>query len=98
MATLGKTIDLTQKLADDLHTTVLTLENLQAVTDEVNDDISNLDDFFRPLKNYFYWEPHCFDIPICYAFRSLFDGLDGIDALDEQIDNAVTDLLRPSTR
>ena len=91
VATLGKTIDLTQKLADDLHTTVLTLENLQQVTDEVNDDISNLDDFIRPLKNYFYWEPHCFDIPVCYAFRSLFDGLDGIDALDEQIHNAVTD-------
>ena len=91
VATLGKTIDLTQKLADDLHTTVLTLENLQQVTDEVNEDISNLDDFMRPLKNYFYWEPHCFDIPICYSFRSLFDGLDGIDALDEQIHNAVTD-------
>ncbi len=91
MATLGKTIELTQKLADDLHSTVLTLENLQQVTDEVNADISNLDDFMRPLKNYFYWEPHCFDIPVCYAFKSLFDGLDGIDALDEQIANAVTD-------
>ncbi|WP_165774323.1 RND family transporter [Mycolicibacterium sphagni] len=91
VATLGKTIDLTQKLADDLHTTVLTLENLQQVTDEINEDISNLDDFIRPLKSYFYWEPHCYDIPICYSFRSLFDGLDGIDALDAQIHNAVTD-------
>ncbi|MDT5217582.1 MAG: putative drug exporter of the superfamily, partial [Mycobacterium sp.] len=89
--TLGKTIDLTQKLADDLHTTVLTFENLQAVTDEVNDNISNLDDFMRPLKAYFYWEPHCFDIPVCYAFKSLFDGLDGLDALDAQIHNAVGD-------
>ncbi len=91
VATLSKTIDLTQKLADDLHSTVLTLENLQQVTDEVNSDISNLDDFMRPLKNYFYWEPHCFDVPVCWAFRSLFDGLDGIDALREQIGYAVTD-------
>lgn len=91
VATLGKTIDLTQKLSDDLHATVLTLENLQQVTDEVNEDIANLDDFIRPLKNYFYWEPHCYDIPLCYSFRSLFDGLDGIDALDEQIGHAVTD-------
>jgi RND superfamily putative drug exporter len=91
VATLGKTIDLTQRLADDLHTTVLTLENLQAVTDEVNSDIANLDDTFRPLKAYFYFEPHCYDIPLCWSFRSLFDGLDGIDALDEQIHNAVTD-------
>jgi transport protein len=91
VATLGKTIDLTQKLADDLHSTVLTLENLQQVTDMINDDIANLDDFIRPLKNYFYWEPHCYDIPMCYAFKSLFDGLDGIDALDAQIHNAVAD-------
>ena len=89
---LGKTIDLTQKLSDDLHATVLTTENLQQVTDMINDDISNLDDFVRPLKNFFYWEPHCFDIPICWAFRSLFDGLDGIDALDVEIAHTVTDL------
>jgi transport protein len=89
---LGKTIDLTQQLSDDLHATVLTAENLQQVTDMINDDISNLDDFIRPLKNYFYWEPHCFDIPICWAFRSLFDGLDGIDSLDVEIAHTVTDL------
>jgi hypothetical protein len=89
---LGKTIDLTQKLSDDLHATVLTAENLQQVTDMINDDISNLDDFIRPPKNYFYWEPHCFDIPICWAFRSLFDGLDGIDSLDVEIAHTVTDL------
>src|SRR5271167_2829386 len=89
---LGKTIDITQQLSDDLHATVLTTENLQQVTDEINNDISNLDDFIRPLKNYFYWEPHCFDIPICWAFRSLFDGLDGIDGLTVEIAHTVTDL------
>ncbi|MGH3641630.1 MAG: RND family transporter, partial [Mycobacterium sp.] len=89
---LGKTIDLVQQLSRDLDATVVTLENLQAVSDEINQDISNVDDFFRPLKSYFYFEPHCYDIPICWAFRSLFDGLDGIDALTEQIGNAVTDL------
>jgi len=92
VATLGKTIDLTQQLADDLHATTLTAENLASVTDEVNEDISNLDDTFRPLKAYFYFEPHCYDIPVCFAMRSLFDSLDGIDALDEQIHNTVTDL------
>jgi transport protein len=92
VAVLGKTIGITQQLSDDLHATVLTTENLQQVTDEINDDISNLDDFIRPLKNYFYWEPHCYDIPMCWAFRSLFDGLDGIDALDVQIAHTVTDL------
>jgi len=68
------------------------MEDLQQVTDQMNSEIANLDDFLRPLKNYFYWEPHCFDIPLCWAFRSLFDALDGIDSLDAQIANAVTSL------
>uniref|UniRef100_UPI0037CA4F42 RND family transporter n=1 Tax=Mycolicibacterium sp. TaxID=2320850 RepID=UPI0037CA4F42 len=87
---LQKVIGLTQQMADELHSTVLTLENLKQVTDDMNAGISNLDDFLRPLKNYFYWEPHCFDIPACWAMRSLFDSLDGIDSLDAQIADAVT--------
>jgi len=89
---LNKVIDRTQKMSDELHATVLTMEDLQQVTDQMNSEIANLDDFLRPLKNYFYWEPHCFDIPLCWAFRSLFDALDGIDSLDAQIANAVTSL------
>src|SRR4029079_14241161 len=55
------------------------------VAQELRDKIANFDDFFRPLRNYFYWEPHCFDIPACWALRSLFDALDGIDALTDQL-------------
>jgi RND superfamily putative drug exporter len=51
---------------------------------ELRDKIANVDDFFRPIKNYFYWEPHCFDIPVCATFRSLFDALDGVDSLTDQ--------------
>lgn len=86
---LQKTADLTQRLADELHTTVLTLEDMQQVTDDMNDMVSNLDDFMRPLKAYFYWEPHCYDIPVCYAFRSLFDMIDKVDSLAADIKNAV---------
>jgi RND superfamily putative drug exporter len=58
--------------------------NTVATVNDLRDKIANFDDFFRPLRNYFYWEPHCFDIPICWAIRSLFDALDGIDALTDQ--------------
>jgi hypothetical protein len=51
------------------------------------DKIANFDDFFRPLHNYFYWEPHCFDVPPCWALRSLFDALDGIAQLTDQLSN-----------
>jgi RND superfamily putative drug exporter len=89
---LKKTIDLTQSLADELHATVLTIDDLKQVTDDMNSQIANLDDFLRPLKSYFYFEPHCFDIPICWAFRSLFDALDNIDELDADIADAATSL------
>jgi RND superfamily putative drug exporter len=58
-----------------------------ATTQDLRDKIANFDDFFRPLRNYFYWEPHCFDIPVCWALRSLFDALDGINALTDQLAN-----------
>jgi RND superfamily putative drug exporter len=89
---LRKVIALTQHLADQLHATVLTIDDLKQVTDQMNAEIANLDDFLRPLKNYFYWEPHCFDIPACWAFRSIFDALDGIDSLDSDIAAAATSL------
>ncbi len=67
------------------HETVATVQDLR-------DKIANFDDFFRPLRNYFYWEPHCFDIPICWALRSLFDALDGIDALTDELGDVTTSL------
>ena len=71
-----------------------------ATAQDLRDKIANFDDFFRPLRNYFYWEPHCFDIPACAALRSLFDALDGIDALTDQLANvsgsiAKLDALQP---
>ncbi len=32
------------------------------------DHIADFDDFFRPLRNFVYWEPHCYDI--LFAGRS----------------------------
>ena len=89
---LRKEIVLFQNMSDELHKTVVTVEDLQKVTDEMNSEISNFDDFWRPIKAYFYWERHCFDIPICWAFRSLFDTLDNIDKLADDIKDTKTSL------
>jgi RND superfamily putative drug exporter len=92
VAVLRKEITFFQKMSDELHNTVLTVEDLQQVTEEMNSEISNLDDFFRPIKSYFYWEKHCFDVPICWTFRSVFDTLDHIDKLAADINDAKTSL------
>ena len=63
-----------------------------ATIKELRDKVANVDDFFRPIKNYLYWEPHCFDIPMCATFRSLFDALDGVDALTDQFDQVTSSL------
>ena len=56
-----------------------------ATVDQLRDQIANLDDFLRPLRNYFYWEPHCADIPTCWAMRSLFDSIDTVDDLRDEL-------------
>ncbi|WP_237165398.1 MMPL family transporter [Mycolicibacterium obuense] len=71
-----------------------------ATAQDLRDKIANFDDFFRPIRNYFYFEPHCYDIPICWALRSLFDALDGINDLTDQLANvagsiAKLDALQP---
>jgi RND superfamily putative drug exporter len=85
---LRKEIVFFQKVSDELHQTALTIADLQKVSEDIRDDVSNLDDFFRPLKSYFYWDKHCFDIPICWTFRSVFDTIDQIDKLAEDINYA----------
>jgi putative drug exporter of the RND superfamily len=75
---------LQQQSADATHEQVEAFHATVATVNDLRDKIANFDDFFRPLRNYFYWEPHCFDIPIRWALRSLFDAIDSIDALSDQ--------------
>ncbi len=75
----------TDEQAQAFHDTV-------AIAQDLRNKIANFDDFFRPVRNYFYWEPHCFDIPVCAALRSVFDALDGIDALTDKLGNVTASL------
>lgn len=81
--------DLMMQMADTMHQTVVDTEQMKEVTDELRDHIANFDDFWRPIRSYFYWEKHCYDIPICLSLRSIFDALDGVDKVSEEL----TDLL-----
>lgn len=87
MATLHEQMQVTQDLSDTTHeTTKLTKETVK-ITEALRDNIANFDDFFRPIRSYFYWDKHCYDIPICWTLRSIFDALDGIDQVAENIMN-----------
>ncbi len=82
----------TQHLADAADDSANTVASTAAITDELRNHLADFDDFWRPMRSFFYWEKHCFDIPICWSFRSLFDGLDGFDQLSEQFHNLTEDL------
>ena len=88
---IRKTIDimqqqytLQQQMADATHAETQSFHDTVTIMNELRDKIANFDDFFRPMRNYFYWEPHCFDIPACAALRNVFDAMDGIDQLSEK--------------
>jgi RND superfamily putative drug exporter len=58
----------------------------------LRDHVADFDDFWRPIRNYLYWEPHCYDIPLCWAIRSIFDALDGVDRVTDKMQIMVKDL------
>ena len=68
--------NLTQQMSDVTHNMVVQMRSMVGDMKDLRDSIANFDDFFRPIRNYFYWEPHCYDIPVCFALRSVFDSID----------------------
>jgi RND superfamily putative drug exporter len=96
---LGKMIGLMQHmlgLMEELtavtHHMVGQTHEIQKVTAELRDRVSDFEDFFRPLRSYFYWEKHCYDVPVCFALRSVFDAIDGIDEVNDKFTELVADL------
>jgi RND superfamily putative drug exporter len=83
--TLRQQYALQQESAGITHEQSEAFKQTVIVAQDLRDKIADFDDFFRPIRNYFYWEPHCFDIPLCHAMRSLFDSLDGIAELTDQL-------------
>ena len=87
-----RTYGLIQQLADTTHHIVGNTHDILAITNELRDHIADFEDFWRPIRSYFYWEKHCYDIPICWSLRSLFDSIDGVDELSEKLRDLVRDL------
>nr|WP_109561968.1 RND family transporter [Mycolicibacillus trivialis] len=100
VATMRRMHAMMTELSGITHDMVTDMDDLQGTIHEMRDNIANFDDFFRPIRNYFYWEPHCFDIPVCWSLRSIFDTIDGIDVMTETMDSMIgnmhnMDLLMP---
>jgi RND superfamily putative drug exporter len=84
--------ELMQQMVSIMHDMTEDTHEMQDITNELRDSIADFDDFFRPIRNYLYWEPHCYNIPLCWSIRSLFDVIDGVDVLTEKLDDLVINL------
>jgi putative drug exporter of the RND superfamily len=89
---MNRMYSLMQELTAKTHAMVGQTHEMEDITNELRDHIANFDDFFRPIRNYFYWEPHCFNIPICWSLRSLFDVIDGVDEISAKLGDLVKNL------
>ena len=84
-ASLARMGEVTHRMVDDT-------AEIKTAIDEVRDHLADFDDVVRPLRNYFYWEPHCFSIPACSAIRSVFDAMDGVNTFSDSMAALVGDI------
>ena len=85
ITTMETMIAVMKELTGITHNIVAQTKAMVTQVIDLRDKISNFDDYFRPIRSYFYWEKHCFDIPTCWSLRSVFDALDGVDTLSDAI-------------
>ncbi|OBI26230.1 hypothetical protein A5709_07525 [Mycobacterium sp. E1386] len=92
IATMKRMYALQKQLTEITHDSIAKTKDMKLVIGELNQHMSDFEDFFRPLRSYFYWERHCYDIPICWSLRMIFETLDGIDTLSDKLGELIVDL------
>jgi putative drug exporter of the RND superfamily len=83
---------LMQQLVGTTHHLTLQTHEIETVIADIRDHVSDFDDVWRPFRNYFYWEKHCYDIPICWSLKSIFDAVDSIDEIHDKLIEMLKDL------
>jgi RND superfamily putative drug exporter len=89
IATMRQMYGYMSQMTGITHEMVMDMDDLQQQIYDIRDHIADFEDFWRPIRNYFYWEPHCFDIPICFSLRSAFDMVDSVDPMSQSMDKMI---------
>lgn len=95
--TTERMYQVTQRLSGAADDSAKTTADTRDITDSLRNHIADFDDFFRPIRAYFYWDKHCFDVPVCWTLRSLFESLDGFDQLAGQFHILSDDIARTAS-
>ncbi len=85
----------THDLANAALDSAKTTEETSEITDSLRDHIADFDDFYRPIRSYFYWDKHCFDIPdLLLISGRCSTRSDGFDQLAEKFHVLSGDIAR----
>ncbi|MBF9523877.1 hypothetical protein BKG83_06370 [Mycobacteroides chelonae] len=83
---------LLSRMGNTTHRMSADMTDATSTLNEIRDHLADFDDVIRPLRNYLYWDQHCFDIPACSAIRSVFDAIDGVDTFSDTMRTLTTDV------
>ncbi len=83
---------LVQQMSGATHHMVGDMNNMKATLDDIRDHLADFDDVARPVRSYLYWEPHCLNIPVCWATKSVFESIDGVDKFSENMKTLLGDV------
>ncbi len=79
-------------MADSGQRSVEDMTVMKTTLDQMRDRVADFDDAVRPLRNYFYWEPHCLNITVCEGLRAAFDATDGVSQFSDDMAALQTDM------
>ena len=89
---MDSTVGTARGALDTAYLSVEDMNVMQGTLDEIRDNLADFDDAARPLRNYFYWEPHCVDITVCSGIRAVFDATDGVDKFSQNMNSLRGDM------
>jgi putative drug exporter of the RND superfamily len=96
---MGRTISVMQhmygvmkEMTETTHEMTRDMHVLQTDIEGIRQHVADFEDTWRPFRSFFYWEKHCFDIPVCWSLRSIFDTLDDIDVMADDIGKTTKDI------
>jgi RND superfamily putative drug exporter len=80
------------QMSNTTHHMLGNVNEMKATLDEMRSHLGDFDDFARPFHGYLYWEPHCYEVPACWAARSVFEAIDGVDKFSDNMKALLNDV------
>ena len=89
---MHNTVGSANGMVDSAHRSVADMNTMKVTLDQMRDHIADFDDAVHGIRNYFYWDEHCFNIPACWGVRSAFDAMDGVNTFSDNMASLQTDM------